>query len=151
MLSMTGYGKASGELPGKKITVELRSLNSRQFDLSIRVPGIYREKESGLRTKLSKQTERGKIDFSIYSELTAGTNAATINKTLAKSYYSELKAMSDECNEKNTDLISLVLKMPDVLKSERQELDESEWITVRKLVDSAIADFRKFRADEGKV
>ncbi len=151
MLSMTGYGKASGELPGKKITVELRSLNSRQFDLSLRVPGLYREKESELRTELSRQSERGKIDFSIYSELTAGASAATINKTLAKSYYNELKALSEELNEPHSDFVSLVLKMPDVLKSERQELDESEWKTVRQMVDRAIEDFKKFRTDEGKV
>jgi len=151
MLSMTGYGKATGELPGKKITVELRSLNSRQFDLSLRIPGMYREKESELRTELSKQTERGKIDFSIYSEFTASTNTSTINKTLAKSYHNELKTLSHELGENNSNLLSLVLKMPDVLKSERQELDEAEWKTVRKLVDSAITDFSKFRADEGKV
>ncbi len=151
MQSMTGYGKAVGELPDKKITVEVRSLNSRQFDLSLRIPGLYREKETELRSELSRQTERGKVDFSIYSEYTAGANVISINKPLAKGYYNELKKLSSELNENSADLLSLVMKMPDVLKSDRQELEETEWTEVRKLVDHAIKDFRNFRSDEGAV
>ena len=152
MRSMTGFGKAVGELPSsKKITVELRSLNSRQFDLNVRIPGLYREKESELRTELSKQTERGKIDLSIYSEYTGEANVISINKPLAKSYYAEVKKLATELKEETGDILSMIMKMPDVLKSDRQELDENEWKHVRKLFDAAIIDFQKFRNDEGKV
>lgn len=148
---MTGFGKAVGELPNKKITVEVKSLNSRQFDLSLRIPGLYREKESELRAELSKQTERGKVDFSIYSEHIGEANVITINKPLAKGYYNELKKLSTELNEPSDNILSLIMKMPDVLKSDRQELDKKEWEQVRKLVDEAIKDFQKFRDDEGTV
>lgn len=151
MKSMTGFGKAIGELPAKKITVEVKSLNSRQLDLNVRMPGLYREKESEVRSELSKQVERGKIDFSVYSEFTSETNVITINKPLAKGYYSELKKLSDELNEPSSNLLALIMKMPDVLKSDRQELDEKEWIEVRKLINAAILDFQKFRDDEGRV
>lgn len=151
MKSMTGYGKSAGELPDKKITVELRSLNSKQFDLNLRISGLYREKESELRSELSKQTERGKIDFAIYSENTGEANIVTINKPLAKGYYNELKKLSDELKEPSKDILSLIMKMPDVLKSDRQELDKKEWELVRKQVDLAIKDFQKFRDDEGAV
>jgi uncharacterized protein (TIGR00255 family) len=151
MKSMTGFGKAVGELPNKKITIEVKSLNSRQFDLSLRVPGLYREKESELRGELSKQAERGKIDFSIFSEYTGEANVISINKPLAKGYYNELKKLSTELNEPSKDILSLIMKMPDVLKSDRQELDPNEWTQVRKLADAAIKDFQKFRDDEGSV
>ncbi|MBI2269649.1 MAG: YicC family protein [Bacteroidetes bacterium] len=148
---MTGFGKSTGELPNKKITVEIKSLNSRQFDLNLRIPGLYREKESELRSELSKQTERGKIDFGIFSEYTGEANVVSINKPLAKGYYNELKKLSSELNEPAKDILSLIMKMPDVLKSDRQELDKKEWEQVRKLIDEAIKDFQKFRDDEGTV
>ncbi len=151
MKSMTGFGKAVGELPDKKITVEIKSLNSRQFDLSLRTPGVYREKESEIRAELSKQAERGKIDFSIYSEYLGEENPVRINQTLAKSYHRELKKLAAELKEKPDELLSLIIKMPDILKADRQELDEREWKTVRKLIDLAIRDFQKFRDEEGKV
>ncbi len=148
---MTGFGKATGELPNKKITVEVRSLNSKQFDLNLRIPSLYREKESELRTELSKQVERGKIDLSVYSENIGEASPVTINKSLAKGYYNELKKLSSELNEPSTDIISLIMKLPDVMRSERQELDPNEWTSVRKLVDAAVLDFQKFRNDEGSV
>lgn len=148
---MTGFGKATGELPNKKITVEVRSLNSKQFDLNIRIPSLYREKESELRTELSKQVERGKIDLSVFSENIGEVSPVTINKSLAKGYYNELKKLSSELNEPSTDIISLIMKMPDVMRSEKQELDPHEWASVRKLIDAAVIDFQKFRNDEGSV
>jgi len=148
---MTGYGKAVGEVQGKKITVELRSLNSRQFDLNIRTPLKYRDKESELRNELSKQAERGKIDFTVFSENKDGTSTVTINRSLAKSYFNEFKKLSLELNEPADNLIPLVMKMPDILKSEKQEPEEGEWNEVRHLIDKAIKDFKKFRADEGKI
>jgi uncharacterized protein (TIGR00255 family) len=148
--SMTGYGKAVCELPTKKITVEVRSLNSKSFDLNMRIPSLYREKEQELRSEIAKQLERGKIDFSIYSEFTGEAGSVTINRTLARSYYGELKALATELNEEGSDLLALTMKMPEVMRAERQELDENEWKQLRSSVDEALKDFQRFRTDEGK-
>lgn len=150
--SMTGFGKATNELPGKKVTVEIRSLNSKSFDLSLRMPFIYKEKELELRGELSKQTERGKIDLTIYTEAIQETFPIAINKTLAKTYYNELKILSEELGENTTDLLALVVKMPDVLKAEKEiiELDEAEWQRVKQTVNSALEAFQRFRMEEGK-
>lgn len=150
--SMTGFGKAVNEIPGKKITVEIRSLNSKQLDLNLRIPYLYKEKELELRTELSKQLERGKVDVSVYTESTQETVPTTLNKNLAKAYYNELRSLSQELNEKEENLLSLVVKMPDVLKAEKEtvELDEAEWNQVKEAVNKAIDAFQKFRDDEGK-
>jgi uncharacterized protein (TIGR00255 family) len=149
--SMTGFGKAVNEIPGKKVTVEIRSLNSKQLDLNLRMPYFYKEKELELRTELGKQLERGKIDVSVYAESTQETLPVALNKTLAKTYYRELKSLSEELKESSNDLLGLVLKMPEVMKAEREvaELDEEEWKLVKAVVDKAIEAFQKFRDDEG--
>jgi uncharacterized protein (TIGR00255 family) len=151
--SMTGFGKSVNEIPGKKITVEVRSLNSKSLDLNLRLPYIYKEKELGLRSDISKQIERGKVDLTIYTEATEATLPVSINKTLAKTYYKELKTLAEELNESNTNLLAMVVKMPDVMKAEREvvELDEEEWKQVRTAVDNAIEAFQKFRSDEGVI
>ena len=150
--SMTGFGKASSEFSTKKITVEVRSLNSKQLDLNLRMPYIYKEKELELRSEISKQIERGKVDISIYTESIQETLPIAINKTLAKTYYNELKSLAEELKEVNTDLFRLTMKMPDVLKAEKEvvEFDVEEWKAVKATVDSAIEAFQKFRDDEGK-
>jgi uncharacterized protein (TIGR00255 family) len=148
--SMTGYGKAVCELPSKKITVEVRSLNSKTFDLSMRIPSLYREKEPELRSDIAKQLERGKIDFSIYSEFIGEAASVTINRTLARSYYNELKGLATELHETGSDLLALTMKMPEVMRAERQELDENEWKQLRASVDLALKEFQRFRSDEGK-
>ncbi len=150
--SMTGFGKAVIEIPGKKITVEVRSLNSKQLDLNLRMPYVYKEKELELRSEISKQIERGKVDLSVYTESTQDVLPVAINKTLVKTYYKELKALSEELNEDNQNLMALILKMPDVMKAEREvvELDEEEWNQVKSVVNKAIEAFQKFRSDEGK-
>jgi uncharacterized protein (TIGR00255 family) len=149
---MTGFGKATSEIPGKKVTVEVRSLNSKQLDLNLRLPYLYKEKELELRGDISKQIERGKVDISVFTESTNDSLPVAINKPLAKTYYKELKALSEELNETNHNLLSLVVKMPDVMKAEREvvELDETEWKQVKATVDKAIDAFQKFRGDEGK-
>ena len=151
MKSRTGYGKSVSEIPGKKVTVEVRSLNSKTLDLNIRMPYVYKEKELELRADLSKQIERGKIDLSIYTESTAETLPVSLNKELAKTYYKEIKSLATELNESNTDLLALTLKMPEVMKAEREvvELDEAEWKQVKTAVDKALEAFQKFRDDEG--
>ena len=152
MKSMTGFGKATAEIPGKKVTVEIRSLNSKQLDLNLRLPYLYKEKELELRAEISKQIERGKVDITIFTEATQDSLPVAINKTLAKTYYKELKALSDELGENNPNLLAMVLKMPDVMKAEREvvELDEVEWKQIKATVDKAIEAFQKFRGDEGK-
>ncbi len=150
---MTGFGKSVTEIPGKKVTVEVRSLNSKALDLNLRLPYIYKEKELGLRSDISKQIERGKIDLTVFTESNQETLPVAINKTLAKTYYKELKALSEELNENSTNLLALVVKMPEVMKAEREvvELDEAEWEQVKMAVDKAIEAFQKFRSDEGKI
>lgn len=150
--SMTGFGKSVTEISGKKITVEIRSLNSKALDLNLRLPYIYKEKELELRREIAKQLERGKVDASIFVESLHETMPVAINKALAKTYYKELKALSEELNENNQNILALVMKMPEVMKAERElvELDEEEWSQVKIAVDKAIADFQKFRSDEGK-
>ncbi len=152
MKSMTGFGKATAEIPGKKVTVEVRSLNSKQLDLNLRLPYLYKEKELELRADISKQIERGKVDITVFTEATQDAQPIAINKTLAKIYYKELKALSDELDEVTPNILSLVVKMPDVMKAEREvvELDEEEWKQIKATVDKAIDAFQKFRSDEGK-
>lgn len=149
---MTGFGKAITEITGKKVTVEVRSLNSKGMDLSLRLPYIYKEKELELRNEVSKQLERGKVDLSVYTESTEEALPVTINKTLAKTYYKELKSLAAELNESDQNLLSMIVKMPDVMKAERETitLDEAEWKQVKTTVDKAIEAFQKFRSDEGK-
>ena len=148
--SMTGYGKATSELPGKKITVEIRSLNSKQFDLNLRLAYLYREKEVEIRNEIAKQIERGKIDFSIYVETSGEVHSVSINKPLAKNYYRELKAFAKEIKDTHTHLLPLIVKMPDIWKSEKLELDEKEWKHVKATSIEALKAFNKFRMDEGK-
>jgi uncharacterized protein (TIGR00255 family) len=149
---MTGFGKALVEVAGKKISVEIRSLNSKQLDLNLRIPYIYKEKELELRSEISKQAERGKIDVSIYIESAQDTAPAAINKALAKFYYGELKSLSEELKETNQNLLPLVMKMPEVMRAEKEivELDESEWKEIKRVTDVALEAFQKFRNDEGR-
>jgi uncharacterized protein (TIGR00255 family) len=151
MKSMTGYGKAVVELPQKKVTIEVRSLNSRQLDLNLRTPMVYRDKESDIRSELSRLAERGKVDFSIFIEGTGEAGLATMNQPLALAYYKELKKIAEQIGEDRKDFLSLIIKMPDVLRQDRQELDEDEWKNVRAGVQKALEAFNKFREDEGKV
>lgn len=151
MKSMTGFGKAVCELPLKKITVEIRSLNSRQLDLNIRMPSVYREKETEVRSEISKSVERGKVDVSIYLEGNTEAGLGTINHTLVIAYNQELKKAAEAIGDDRKDFLSLIMRMPDVLKQDKQELDENEWKEVYATVKIALSAFGKFRDDEGNV
>jgi uncharacterized protein (TIGR00255 family) len=146
--SMTGFGKAIVELPGKKITVEVKSLNSKQLDASIKIPGSYKEKELEIRSKITKLLERGKIDFYLSVEISGDQSNYAINKPLVIHYYNELKALSEEVGE-DTELLPLVLKMPDVLKTVREDIDEEEWNHVMIAVHEALTKADQFRIEEG--
>ena len=116
---MTGFGKATKEFEHKTVSVEIRSLNSKNIDLNLRLSSIYRDKEHELKSEITKLLERGKIDLSIYVESKTVEMPVEVNTELAKSYYNKIKQLAIELNEPQTNLLSYVLKMPDVLKAER--------------------------------
>ena len=147
--SMTGFGKATGDTQGKNLTVELRSLNSKQLDLSLRIPGIYKEKELDMRSMVSKALGRGKVELSIFVEHVEGNSSMTLNQNLALNYHQQLTQLAGALNESPDNYLELLLRMPDVLKSERQQLEEAEWQVVQGLVQQAIKHLQEFRQTEG--
>lgn len=150
--SMTGYGKAVVELPHKKLTIEIRSLNSKQFDLFTRIPMIYREKEIGLRNDLSKKLERGKIDLSFTVEYISKDISATIDHTLLKQYHQEIKALSLELNiDEPQDWFRTLLRLPDVMKQDVEELNDEEWSIIEKTIEKAVNELIGFRIQEGEM
>ena len=146
--SMTGFGKASSQLPTKKITVEVKSLNSKGLDLNVRMPSVYREMELGLRNSISQKLERGKVDFSIYIEVTGEETSSKINVPIVRGYINQMKAVIPNADE--TELMKMAVRMPDALKTERDEIDENEWNEIVKVVDDAMKNIASFRMDEGK-
>jgi uncharacterized protein (TIGR00255 family) len=146
--SMTGFGKASQQLPTKKITVEIKSLNSKGLDLNVRMPQNFRELELGLRTQLGQILERGKIDLSIFVELTSEETSTKINAPIIKNYIQQMKVILPFADE--TELMKMAVRMPDALKTERDELDPKEWIEIQKTIDEALTNIQNFRKDEGK-
>jgi uncharacterized protein (TIGR00255 family) len=148
--SMTGFGKATKEFENKTVNVEIRSLNSKNMDLSLRLSSTYRDKEHELKSEITKLLERGKVDLSVYVESKIVETPVEINIDLAKTYYNKLKHLASELNEPTTNLMSHVLKMPDVLKSERKEPNEQDWKDILQVVFAAVGDLNKFREDEGR-
>ncbi len=144
---MTGFGKASLQLPTKKITVELKSLNSKGLDLNTRMPSVYREMELGLRNQISQRLERGKIDFSLYIEVTGEETSSKINVPIIKGYINQMKAVIPNADE--TELMKMAVRMPDALKTERDEIDENEWKEIQKVINEALENIANFRKDEG--
>lgn len=151
ILSMTGYGKASIAYQDKKITVEVKSLNSKAFDLSARIAPLYREREMEIRNILSKSIERGKVDFSIWIEKENGNDATPINAALVNNYYQQIKAISEQTGiEEPKDWFSLLLRMPEVMtRTEVEELTEEEWKAVQNAINLALEQFTNFRKQEG--
>lgn len=149
--SMTGFGKAAGEINNKKVTVEVKSLNSKQADINLRIPSFYKEKELPLRSHISKELQRGKIELNLYVELLDGQSNYQINQELFKKYYQDLSELANDLDQnQNTDLMAIVAKLPDVLKSEREELDENEWVGIQEIIKTAITHLNEFRIAEGK-
>jgi uncharacterized protein (TIGR00255 family) len=149
--SMTGYGKAEQEIQGKKITIELRSLNSKQLDLNVKLPMSYREYELELRAEIAKKLVRGKVDLFIFVETTKEEAPASINKDVFSSYYEQVKKVSDELGISltNEPVVQTILRMPDVLHVERQEVTEEEVVALKSAVTAALSEIEKFRAQEG--
>lgn len=148
---MTGFGKAIVELPQRKITVEIKSLNSKQLDLSMRVPQIYKALEMDIRSEIAQRLERGKLDFSIQIENKAsGDSSAQINTDIIKKYYEQLKAATTALQiPEPTDWLPTLLRLPDTLKSETAEASDDENEAVKRAVNEAIDHLIEFRAQEG--
>lgn len=148
--SMTGFGKATAELLNKKITVEIKSLNSKQLDLSVRIPSIYKEHELNIRSLIAQRLERGKVDFAIYIENTGKETTSQINQNILESYYKQIKDSSEKLGiEVPSDWFQVLLRLPDVLKYEVQEADESEWKEVSETINKALDQLIDFRKQEG--
>lgn len=148
--SMTGFGKATVEAGDKTITVEIRALNSKGADISLRLSSGLRNYELELRNELTKQLERGKIDLSVFVESNKAETPVEINVELAKSYHEQLKKLASALNEPMQESISHILKFPDVMKNERKEADENEWKLIKGCVNQAIVQLNAFRDTEGK-
>ncbi|PWK69242.1 uncharacterized protein (TIGR00255 family) [Mucilaginibacter oryzae] len=150
--SMTGYGIANFDTGNTKYTVEVKSLNSKFLELSLRLPKIFAEKEFQLRTDCSKLIERGKVNLSINVEQVGqAIKAAGIDKELLKHYYQQLKTVSEELGEPTGNLLQLALGLPEVVKYEEDTISEDEWKAVEKTFQQALAAFQDFRAQEGNV
>lgn len=147
---MTGFGKVTAEFPSKKVTVEIKALNSKQLDLSTRIPSIYKEKEMSIRSLLLQSLERGKVEFNIYIEYIGKDTPTQINLTAVENYYNQIKNIADKLNiALPSDWFQTLLRMPDVIKTEAQEVNEEEWNTVQNTIKEAIQHLCDFRIQEG--
>jgi len=148
--SMTGFGKASGEVGLKTVNVDIRSLNSKQFDINLRLPSQFREKEAEIRLDVIKALERGKIDVHVSINQDTNVVAGKINTELAKQYYYSLKKLADDLGEKPDDYFSLLMKMPDIFSQGDERIDDAEWTSLRDLIAKALRNADQFRLDEGE-
>lgn len=151
---MTGYGKASGSFQGKKIVAEIRSLNSKSLDLNVRLLPAYREVELDIRAIIAELLDRGKVELSISIENSGESKNYNINRELAQAYYNDIKATADLLGEQPTDIMALVLRMPEIYTNEKEAVDEAEVKYVLSLVKEAceqLIDFRKQEGDQLKL
>jgi len=150
--SMTGYGKAMAEIGDRKLSIEVKSLNSKQLDLALKLPSMFRDKEVEVRNLISQKLERGKVDMFISTEFTGEISGVSINLELAKKYHNELKVLQLELKEDCPEgLLSLIIKMPDVIQSAKDEPNENDWLLVRAGIENALALVEEFRSGEGKI
>jgi uncharacterized protein (TIGR00255 family) len=147
--SMTGYGIAVAEYQQKTISVEIKSVNSKFFDLTLRIPNAYKEKEMELRSDLARFIERGKAEVNITIESQDVSKKANINKPLLKAYYTELKKLDEELSMQTPNLMQIMLAMPEVLVSEKVILSEEEWNAASRAIKDAMKKFQGFRETEG--
>jgi uncharacterized protein (TIGR00255 family) len=145
---MTGYGKSVLQLPTKKISIEIKSLNSKNLDLNARMPSIYREKELSIRKLIASKLERGKVDFSLYMEITGEETSTQVNNPVVKTYMEQLKTIVDG---DDTELLKMAVRFPDALNTERDEIDEDEWQTIEQEIKSALTKIYSYRSEEGLV
>ena len=145
--SMTGYGKSVLQLPTKKISIELKSLNSKNLDVNIRMPTVYREKELGIRKLIAKKLIRGKIDFLLYIEITGEDTSSKINKTVINQYIKQLK---DVVDGDTVELLKMAVRLPDAITTERNDIDAEEWQQIENTISAVISKVITYRTDEGK-
>ncbi len=148
--SMTGYGKAELNLTNANFTIEVRSLNSKQIDANVKMSSVYRDKEIGLRKLLSEKLQRGKIELSIWREKSESNSKYTLDTEMIKEYFTQIEEITNILNLNNKDMISSILKMPEVLVKGDEKADDNEWLEIQKGVDIAIANILQFRLDEGR-
>lgn len=148
---MTGYGKSMAEISQKKITIEIKSLNSKQLDINTRLPWLYKEKEPEIRNMISQKLDRGKIDLNIFFDVLDNEIIPVINKAVIKNYYNQLKEITGEL-EINIDdqLLPAIMRLPDALKTEKAELAEEEWLIVKEQINESIIMLDLYRTEEGK-
>lgn len=144
---MTGFGKSILQLPTKKITIEVKSLNSKNLDLNARTPSQYREKELQMRNTIAKALERGKVDFGLYVEATGEDTSTKVNEAIVKEYIQQLSAIH---NGDALELMKMAVRMPDALKTEREEIDEEEFKAIETALADALVKIEQYRIDEGK-
>ncbi|HKM92514.1 MAG TPA: YicC/YloC family endoribonuclease [Prolixibacteraceae bacterium] len=148
--SMTGYGKAECELSSKKITVEIKSLNSKQLDISSRIPNIYKSKDIEIRKMISEKLVRGKVEFTLYYEQMGEEANASINIPIVKNYFEQLKKVYSEFNFEMSEIaIQSIIRLPDAVKMEHEELNEEDWLKISEVVEQAIEQTDQFRIQEG--
>lgn len=145
---MTGFGKHVLQLPTKKITVELKSLNSKSLDLNARMPQAYREKELELRKLIASALRRGKIDFNLYVEITGDETSSEVNEAVVKQYIKQLRAIADGDDIR---LMEMALRLPDTLKTDRDDIDPEEYGAIVESLKMALKEIEKFRSEEGKI
>lgn len=148
--SMTGYGNAKGEVAGKKISIQLKSLNSKQADISIKLPSLFKEFELNFRKLISDALGRGKIEMYLNVEATEEKASHHINKAVFKSYYTQLKDVLSELDEKDTQIANMVVQFPEVLKNEEEELADNEQLAIEEVLNEAIIELKNFRKQEGE-
>lgn len=146
--SMTGFGKHVIQLPSKKITVELKSLNSKNLDLNARMPSAYREKELELRKLIASSLIRGKVDFGLYIEFTGTETTAKVNEETVRLYMKQFASIADGDDLK---LLEMALRMPDAMKTEREDIDEEEYSSIQSALKEALIEINNFRSSEGEV
>jgi len=148
--SMTGYGKSITETPQKKITIEIKSLNSKQLDLNSKLPWLYKEKEIEIKSLISQKLERGKIDLSIFFDVLDDEYIPSINKSIVKNYFNQLKEISEELNlDLNEHILSTIMRLPETLKTEKPEIGAEEWELVRRQLQEALDMLDLYRIEEG--
>ena len=147
---MTGYGKAVETIGNKKFTVEIRSVNSKQLDLNVKMSSVYREKEIELRNAFAKKLSRGKVEIDVFFESNGEDKNVHIDVDLAKNYYKDLNLLAKEIGKEDEAVLPILMRMPDILKSEKAQLDESEWENILSLINASFDQYDGFRMSEGK-
>ena len=148
--SMTGYGKAECKLKNKTVSIELKSLNSKQLDIYTRIPNLYREKDLELRNILINLLKRGKVELTINIEYSDEERASIINSDIAKNYYKQLQSMCKDLDINSPEpLLQIIMRLPEVLKTENEELDSEEWKSIMDSLKSTIDELDNFRIQEG--